>query len=121
MSRRGDNTFTPASPPRLIAGRSAAFWSLRSAVYMLSNFGPMFGIFLSSMVPTPWKGILAGLAVVLIVGLTAKAIQANYRSSSASRREREAGYTTLSGSEYRHLWLLNPKTGAVIRPPDRTS
>lgn len=36
----------------------------------------------------------------------------------AERHEVHAGYTTLYGARYRHLWQLDPRTGVVIRPPE---
>lgn len=39
-------------------------------------------------------------------------------ATGATTREAAAGYTTQNGRQYRHLWRLDPRTGAAVRRPE---
>jgi membrane protein implicated in regulation of membrane protease activity len=65
-----------------------------------------------------WPGaiqivLVAVIAVACVVGFVSFVL-----SGSATASEYAAGYSTLTGRAYRHLWQLDAKTGAVVRPPD---
>lgn len=64
---------------------------------------------------------LRAFAFIGAIGIGLVSLGWGFRASiywmQAKRRKVLAGYTTLNGSRYHHLWQLDPRTGAVIRPP----
>lgn len=66
----------------------------------------------------PLRSVAYIAAVVIGLGFSAWIVSAGYLMMQAERREVRAGYTTLYSRRYRHLWQLDPRTGAVVRPPE---
>jgi hypothetical protein len=74
---------------------------------------------IGSRLPTPLNLIVIFGAGAVAVSLALYAMRSYIAGYSATKRETAAGYTTLYGKEFRHLWHLNDKTGEVIRRPDQ--
>lgn len=70
-----------------------------------------------SLLPSPAHESMLLVGVIWLVGFGGIALRASVSSYRAIRREREAGYSTLYGREFRALWHLDPTTGAVLREP----
>jgi hypothetical protein len=117
---------TPDVPPHLVPGWSAHRWSLANLLALL--------LFLGSIVPWLWLSVHPELPLLTAAAIAFYAFTIfGYRQ--AAFRERAAGYTTTSGDyaaftllgkgatpvrrlfPISDLWRLDPKTGAVVRPP----
>jgi hypothetical protein len=115
----------PDRPPQLVSGWSAHRWNLLGLAALL--------LLIASIVPWLWLSVHPELLL-----LTAAAIAFDvfviFGYRRAAFRERAAGYTTTSGdyAEFTlpgkggpvrrlfpisNLWRLDPRTGAVVRPP----
>jgi hypothetical protein len=107
-----------STPPRLLPGRTAFFWQRRAtfALFAALVFIPLTP--LGAIIPQPAGPTVIVAAVVWLLIFTVRAFRASVRSRRAIQREAAAGYSTLSGQEFRHLWHLNPVSGEVLRRPD---
>jgi hypothetical protein len=106
------------SPPELLPGRSALEEAGRSWKIDLAGIGVVLLMVVSAAaLNNPARSI--ALAALLVPGLMLTIV--GYRSwmgmNRRKRRERQAGYTTLYDSAGIDLWQLDPRTGAVIRRP----
>jgi hypothetical protein len=102
----------------LLTETSARAWQ-RRAMFCVTG-----AIAVSLLMPVA-SGFAPPLNLVVIVGagvvsisLALYAMSSYVRGYSATKRETAAGYTTLYGKEFRHLWHLDDKTGDVIRRPE---
>ncbi len=108
---------TPRIPPSLLPGRSARDWwvvTLKSLVVAAIGFGLAW---VSSLILLGWlHWVVGGVAIVCMFGSSVGVAVSTAQGYRASRREREAGYTT-TGYVDPELWQLHWKTGAVIEKP----
>ena len=105
------------TPPRLAPGPTAYYWQRRAALSLLAGAVATVGIIGGSALSSTFGGVVVVVPLVLAIFLGIRSYRANVSSYRAIRREQGLGYTTLYGREYRRLWHLDPKTGAVIRRP----
>ena len=106
----------PSEPPRLLPGRSAQSWTWRGGISLLAGVLSLITFPIASGLP----GVVQ-IAVVLIFGTACAVAFASFiLATGATTREVAAGYTTLDGRQYRHLWRLDPQSGAVLRPPEES-
>ena len=128
----------PASPPRLLPGRSAAELLTRGSRLAVAGWASWLLLFPSALIlPT---GSLRTTVVVCATGVYLTLGPAGFIIGLVGHNrafaERAAGYTTLHGRDDTmvtfgrgvpadawetlgtdHLWHIDPKTGSVIRPP----
>jgi hypothetical protein len=106
-------------PPKLLPGPSARYLVRRATRFLLMAVAVAWGMFVSIFLPTPLDKVVvvASFVGMLVFGL--RAFRTSISGTRAELRERKAGYTTLSGRRYRHLWQLDSETGAVVRPPEK--
>ncbi len=80
----------------------------------------VLGAAVAYLVPHPAPGWFALLAGAILVLAPTSFVVPGLARIRATRREAEAGYTTL-WYRYYHLWQLDPRTGeALRRPGERT-
>jgi hypothetical protein len=116
----------PDRPPQLVPGWSAHGWNLLGFAALL--------LLIASIVPWLWLSVHPELLLLTAIAIAFYAF-AIFGYRRAAFRERAAGYTTTPGdyAEFTlpgkgatpvrrlfpisNLWRLDPKTGAVVRPP----
>jgi hypothetical protein len=108
----------PVDPPQLLVGRTAADWSIRSAGYFGASLLVLVAITFLPAVPMPLTSLYILGCLILVGVCLAQALRATFGAYSATKAELRAGYTTLSVPDRPYVWLLNRKTGSVIRRPD---
>ena len=108
-------------PPELLPGPTAWHWVRRATVSFA--LGAVCGVFalVGLALPAPLHDVVLFGALGASCPLAVVAIHAGIKQMGVEREERDAGYTTLYGRQYRRRWHLDPKTGAVIRRPDSMS
>lgn len=104
-------------PPAILPGRGAVYWARHAtkAIFGSLLFVPITAVGTLLEGPPRHAIIVVGVVVAILFG--AYVLIAGILMAQAERREVSAGYTTLYSGRYRHLWQLDPRTGAVIRPP----
>ncbi len=116
---RARDHMTDTSPPRLLDQRPAIFWMRRAFWWSMVSIGVTVCM-VASLLLAPPSMRLALFDLFALVGLTdgVVLIVIGLRLSRASWRERRANYTTLyiGGKD---VWLLDWRTGSVVRPPLR--
>ena len=106
----------PLDPPALLPGRTAHYWT-RRWMYCLLLTLPALPLIGASALDWAPGALLGGVGLVWILALAAIGGRAVVSSARMERREYKAGYTTLSGRGLGKYWQLDPKTGAIVRPP----
>ena len=109
-------------PPHLIAGRSALWWTRATLLGVgVAGLLIILGAVASYLAPHPTPGWLPLMAGAILVLAPLSFVAPGLARIRTTRREAEAGYTTL-WYRYYHLWQLDPKTGEVLRRPgERTT
>jgi len=110
----------PVAPPKLLAGRSAIGWArVMVAGGLLAIVAVLPAPFISAIADQGardfWLGVSFGSGI-LLAGLATVVATWNYVRRRGD--ELRAGYTTLRRG-FELYWQLDPKTGAVVRPPTR--
>lgn len=106
------------NPPAILPGRTALWWDRLQSRSGLGGLAGLAGMVIGSRLDLPLRVIVvfASLGVVIVMAIAYG--YASFRWSQTTRRELAAGYTTLRSSRYRWWWLLDPNTGAPVRPPE---
>jgi hypothetical protein len=105
--------------PKLLPGLSANFW-VKTTLLILAFCGiGLAGVPLSAWIlqDKPAKSVV--MFIFAFIGITAGIclIGAGVCMGRAMSRESRAGYTTLYDTRKSHLWLLDPRSGEVLRKP----
>lgn len=107
-------------PPTLLPGPTAWHWLRRATISFALGAVCAVGLLVGSTLDLRLRGVVIAIAVICGCACGIAAGYSSWRQIGVEREERDAGYTTLYGREYRRRWHLDPKTGAVIRPPEST-
>ena len=110
----------PIDPPTLLPGPSARRWQKRALFSLIGALAISPLMPLGSRLPPPTNIEIILPVFVVGFGLACYSVRAYIGSYAATRREQAAGYTTLFGRNFRHLYHLDEKTGEVIRRPNAT-
>ena len=120
MDERADRALDQGSagvPPQLLDGPSARYWAKRAFGVVVVVFAGIVATVGGSFLPEAPRHVVVVIGLTLAIGgAIVQAILA-LRLRSAQRREKRAGYTTLFDEQFQELWLLDPRTGAVVRRP----
>jgi hypothetical protein len=107
----------PIEPPPLLPGQTAAQLSRKRTRYLL---GMVVCTLLEAIAILLPPSLVRPAVLILALGVLGFALLGMWVTLKwvlVERRERRAGYTTLSASRYRRYWRLDPGTGAVVRRP----
>jgi hypothetical protein len=109
----------PGSPPRLLSGRSARRWAVLVAASMVPPLIPLFAMGVTAAL-APNADVRSTLIALefamIIVWVVFGMIPTAVMHDRAMRRELRARYTT-EFRGHQEYWLLDDKTGAVLRQP----
>lgn len=113
-------TFDPENegPPALLPGESAVYWMRHAAIGFFGFLPAPVLLLIGSQAHDPLRALAFTGAIGIGLVSLGWVLRAGLYLMQAERREVQAGYTTLYSARYRHLWQLDPRTGAVIRPPE---
>jgi hypothetical protein len=108
----------PDEPPKLLRGKTAYDWTMRSGTYFGVSVLGLFGLTLLSVLPRALDGLDTLLSLLVLAVCLSRGMRASLVAYFATKAELQAGYTTLTVPDRPDLWLLDRKTGAVRRRPD---
>jgi hypothetical protein len=108
---------TPPTPPRLLPGQTAYHVLRRNRRGRIGLVVCGGLALLSQSVPADLRPLLA-IAAAIGVGCCGMVVVSTMQSfGRIEDTERSLGYATLERERNADLWLLDPNSGAVVRPP----
>lgn len=107
--------------PTLLPGPTAALYYKKMnqfTIFLIMDFIAAFVFVGLSNMQRAVYIILFGITVVIAYAILVPFIRNAIRLKRATRREFAAGYSTLR-TRKKGIWLLDPKTGEVLRGPNK--
>jgi hypothetical protein len=104
-------------PPRLLPGPTAQQLMSRAQRYGLVTAPIILAMGVGPLLPTPIHQIQVLTVATAGIVCAVRATHAAVTAYSVIRSERRAGYTTLSSFASPRLWLLDWRSGEVLRRP----